>query len=80
MTDSSAAGHDELGPNAGLVDEMYRLFLEDPRSVADGWRDFFADYRPRGETPPSSTVPPETAPAPAVAPPATPAPTPAPRA
>ena len=53
MTDSAST---ELGPNAGLVDEMYRLYQENPQAVSEGWRDFFADYRPRGETTPSSTV------------------------
>src|SRR5438477_9324839 len=59
----------ELGPNAGLIDEMYRLYSENPNAVSAGWREFFADYRPRSE-------PPVAAPAPAAgpAPPPTPAP------
>src|SRR5699024_2526218 len=36
---------DALGPNAWLVDEMYEQFLDDPESVSESWRDFFADYR-----------------------------------
>jgi 2-oxoglutarate dehydrogenase E1 component len=40
---------DTFGPNDWLVDEMYRQFLEDPSSVSESWRDFFADYRPRTE-------------------------------
>ena len=39
----------ELGPNAGLIDEMYRLFRENPNAVSAGWREFFADYQPRAE-------------------------------
>jgi len=39
---------EDLGPNAGLVEEMYRQFVEAPESVSDSWRDFFADYVPRG--------------------------------
>jgi 2-oxoglutarate dehydrogenase E1 component len=35
-----------FGPNVWLIDEMYRQFLESPDSVADSWRDFFADYQP----------------------------------
>ncbi len=70
MTDRTST---ELGPNAGLVDEMYRLYQENPQSVSEGWRDFFADYKPRGETTPSSTVvaspAAETAPAPTTTPP-----------
>jgi multifunctional 2-oxoglutarate metabolism enzyme len=34
-----------LGPNAWLVDEMYEQYLDDPASVSESWRDFFADYR-----------------------------------
>jgi 2-oxoglutarate dehydrogenase E1 component len=66
MTDMATTG--ELGPNAGLIDEMYRLYQENPNAVSEGWREFFADYHPRGEV--------TTAPAP-VAPPPAPAPTPA---
>jgi multifunctional 2-oxoglutarate metabolism enzyme len=39
----------ELGPNAGLIDEMYRLYRENPNAVSAGWREFFADYQPRAE-------------------------------
>ncbi|MDA8316861.1 MAG: multifunctional oxoglutarate decarboxylase/oxoglutarate dehydrogenase thiamine pyrophosphate-binding subunit/dihydrolipoyllysine-residue succinyltransferase subunit [Actinomycetota bacterium] len=35
-----------FGPNAWLVDDMYERYLADPGSVAESWRDFFADYRP----------------------------------
>ena len=37
----------DFGPNVGLVEEIYRQWLEDPGSVAESWRDFFADYTPR---------------------------------
>jgi len=40
------------GPNDWLVDEMYRQFREDPASVSPSWREFFEDYRPRGEPSP----------------------------
>ncbi len=33
-----------LGPNAWLVDEMYDQYREDPDSVSESWREFFADY------------------------------------
>src|SRR2546421_10297193 len=49
------ASIDDLGPNAGLVDEMYRLYRENPEAVSPGWRDFFADYQPRGEVPAPET-------------------------
>ena len=39
----------ELGPNAGLIDEMYRLYRENPNAVSAGWREFFADYQPRAD-------------------------------
>ncbi|MEI8403873.1 MAG: multifunctional oxoglutarate decarboxylase/oxoglutarate dehydrogenase thiamine pyrophosphate-binding subunit/dihydrolipoyllysine-residue succinyltransferase subunit [Actinomycetes bacterium] len=42
---TSARG--SFGPNAWLVDDMYRRFLADPTSVAQSWREFFADYRPQ---------------------------------
>ena len=35
-----------FGPNVWLIDEMYRQYLESPESVAESWRDFFADYKP----------------------------------
>lgn len=38
----------ELGPNAGIVEEMYRLYHERPEELSEGWREFFADYVPRG--------------------------------
>ncbi|MCZ7525006.1 MAG: multifunctional oxoglutarate decarboxylase/oxoglutarate dehydrogenase thiamine pyrophosphate-binding subunit/dihydrolipoyllysine-residue succinyltransferase subunit [Acidimicrobiia bacterium] len=44
--------HDlDLGPNRGLVEEMYRRFVENPASVSESWRDFFADYRPPASRP-----------------------------
>ncbi|HVJ98470.1 MAG TPA: 2-oxo acid dehydrogenase subunit E2, partial [Acidimicrobiia bacterium] len=52
--------NEDLGPNAGLVDEMYRLFKENPNAVSPGWQEFFADYTPRGEV-----ATPQPAPAPA---------------
>ncbi len=73
MTDRPAS-IEELGPNAGLVDEMYRLFAENPDAVSPGWRDFFADYQPQGLVPAPTRAPePAAAPIPA-------APTPAPAA
>lgn len=37
----------EFGPNVGLVEELYRQYLDNPSSVAESWREFFADYTPR---------------------------------
>lgn len=35
-----------LGFNTGYIDELYRQYLENPESVSESWREFFADYRP----------------------------------
>ncbi|MEP6624509.1 MAG: multifunctional oxoglutarate decarboxylase/oxoglutarate dehydrogenase thiamine pyrophosphate-binding subunit/dihydrolipoyllysine-residue succinyltransferase subunit, partial [Acidimicrobiia bacterium] len=42
---------EDLGPNSGLVEEMYRQFVADPGSVAPAWREFFSDYTPATGTP-----------------------------
>src|SRR5262245_36906129 len=62
----------DLGPNAGLVDEMYRQFQENPQSVAPAWREFFEDYVPRNQ-PPAPAPAPAAAAAPAAPAPAAPA-------
>src|SRR5262245_59366787 len=67
----------ELGPNAGLVDEMYRQFRENPQSVAPAWREFFEDYVPRNQPPVVAPAPAPAAPAPTTAAAAAPAPAPA---
>ena len=35
-----------LGFNTGYVEELYKRYLENPESVSESWRDFFADYQP----------------------------------
>ncbi|HZA27911.1 MAG TPA: multifunctional oxoglutarate decarboxylase/oxoglutarate dehydrogenase thiamine pyrophosphate-binding subunit/dihydrolipoyllysine-residue succinyltransferase subunit [Actinomycetota bacterium] len=40
-----------FGPNTWLVDEMFRRYQEDPRSVDESWADFFEDFRPPGDGP-----------------------------
>src|SRR5690606_28878242 len=35
-----------LGFNTGYIEELYRQYLENPESVSEAWREFFADYRP----------------------------------
>ncbi|HET6771183.1 MAG TPA: multifunctional oxoglutarate decarboxylase/oxoglutarate dehydrogenase thiamine pyrophosphate-binding subunit/dihydrolipoyllysine-residue succinyltransferase subunit [Actinomycetota bacterium] len=49
-----------FGPNTWLVDEMFRRYQEDPRSVDESWAEFFEDFRPRedGRAADSSEVPP----------------------
>jgi 2-oxoglutarate decarboxylase len=55
-----------FGPNDWLVDEMYEQYKQDPKSVSESWRDYFADYRPDGSNGSvaadvSVKTPPETA-------------------
>ena len=45
-----------FGPNAWLVDDMYERYLADPGSVAESWRDFFADYHPAPLPPPMDAL------------------------
>ena len=48
MTSTNAAGNgagNGFGTNSWLVDEMYEQYVDDPDSVTDAWREFFADYR-----------------------------------
>jgi len=42
---STRQAHGSFGPNAWLVDDMYDRFVADPSSVAESWREFFADYQ-----------------------------------
>jgi 2-oxoglutarate decarboxylase len=35
-----------FGPNTWLIDEMYRLFLDNPSSVSESWKEFLKDYKP----------------------------------
>ncbi len=35
-----------FGPNAWLVDDMFEAYRNDPSSVSESWREFFADYAP----------------------------------
>jgi len=35
-----------LGFNTGYIEELYKQYQEDPDSVSESWREFFADYDP----------------------------------
>ncbi len=35
-----------LGYNTGYIEEIYKQYLKDPKSVSESWQDFFADYQP----------------------------------
>jgi 2-oxoglutarate dehydrogenase E1 component len=76
-----------MGPNDWLVEEMYAQYLDNPVSVSESWRDFFANYRATTPEPAAAaptngqTTPPAAAAAVVVAvaapaPPAAAAPTP----
>ena len=57
-----------FGPNAWLIEEMYRQFREQPETVAESWRDFFDDYRPLAPPAPQVGAEPVAAPKPALPP------------
>ncbi|MDQ1466762.1 MAG: multifunctional 2-oxoglutarate metabolism enzyme [Actinomycetota bacterium] len=74
----------DLGSNAGMVEDMYREYVEHPESVSEAWREFFADYVPRetattatGPTtvPPAEPAPPPVQPQPVAPQPVAPQPT-----
>ena len=52
-----------FGANDWLVDEMYEQYRENPESVSESWREFFADYRSdhRGNGSATATTAPTTA-------------------
>ncbi len=57
MTEASdRAELTDLGPNAGLVEQMYRRWQENPDSLALAWQEFFTDYTPRGQSPATDVV------------------------
>ncbi len=35
-----------LGFNTGYIEELYKQYQDDPKSVSESWREFFADYHP----------------------------------
>ncbi|HEX4979463.1 MAG TPA: hypothetical protein VFV35_05300, partial [Acidimicrobiales bacterium] len=61
-----------FGPNAWLVDDMYDQYRQDPNSVSESWREFFADYRldapSTGNGSPASVAEPPPAPSTPAAP------------
>jgi 2-oxoglutarate dehydrogenase E1 component len=54
------ARFEELGPNSGLVEELYQRYLENPSSVDERWRVFFDGSAPppNGEGAPLAPAPP----------------------
>src|SRR5207249_8687189 len=61
---------EDLGPNSGLVEDMYGRYIEDPASVPDGWREFFDDRESAVPVPRPPLPPPAAAQPPPPAPPA----------
>ncbi|HEY6708147.1 MAG TPA: 2-oxo acid dehydrogenase subunit E2, partial [Actinomycetota bacterium] len=57
----------EFGANVGLIDEIYRQYLDNPDSVSPAWRDFFAENEPEEDTAPEAAAPPTPQEAPAEA-------------
>ena len=43
-----------LGFNTGYIEELYKQYLDDPDSVSESWREFFADYHPDASFLPAS--------------------------
>ena len=66
--DTTPSSGPDSGPNSWLVDEMYRQYLGNPRSVPEEWQEVFR-HGANGATPPAGGGAP-AAPAPAVAEPA----------
>ena len=60
------------GFNTGFIEDLYRQYLENPDSVSEAWREFFADFKPdaaflaAAEARPPATAEQPTAPPPAV--------------
>ena len=48
MAKDKETTRETFGPNVWLVDEMYRRYLDNPKAVAESWREFFEDYQPSG--------------------------------
>src|SRR4029453_1139776 len=48
----------EFGANVGLIDEIYRQYLDNPESVSPAWRDFFAENEPDGGQATEAPTPP----------------------
>jgi 2-oxoglutarate dehydrogenase E1 component len=68
MADST---FEDLGPNSGLAEEMYREYVENPAAVPEVWREFFArreqsapEAPPTRDGPTADAVAPRPAPAP----------------
>ncbi len=48
-----------LGFNTGYIEELYKQYQEDPDSVSESWREFFADYDPDASFVPVTQAPSE---------------------
>src|SRR5690554_1006362 len=43
---NAASAVSTFGFNSGYVEDLYAQYLENPESVSERWREFFADYQP----------------------------------
>ena len=48
MRDHGGVTFDELGPNSGLVEDLYERFRQDPTSIPERWRKYFTEHPPDG--------------------------------
>ena len=73
---SASDSNDVFGPNSWLIDDLRDAYEQDPQSVDETWREFFARESTDSATPPAAAAP-QPATTPAAAPAAPPAPAPA---
>ena len=66
---------EDLGPNSGLVEDLYERYRQDPESIPDRWRKYFMEHPPDGNgdgaapVAPAPAAPSEPQPPPASPPP-----------
>ena len=51
---------EDLGPNSGLVEDLYERYRQDPESIPERWRKYFTEHPPDGN---GNGAPPSPAPA-----------------
>jgi len=78
VRDDGQVTFEDLGPNSGLVDDLYEQFKQDPASVPERWRKYFEQKDGDGAGSPAPNGEVATAPVPAPPAPVAPAPAPAP--
>lgn len=51
---------EDLGPNSGLIEDLYESYQRDPLSIPERWRKYFTDNPPEGNGGRATTAPPAT--------------------